>query len=47
MPMMDENLKVIKNEIAWTSGSLNGTYSLNNNSIRISSGVDYMTNGND
>ena len=24
-----------------------GTYSLNNNSIRISSGVDYMTNGND
>jgi len=47
MPMMDENLNVIKNEIAWTSGSLNGTYSLNNNSIRISSGVDYMTNGND
>ncbi len=47
MPMMDENLNVIKNEIAWTSGSLNGTYSLNDNSIRISSGMDYMTNGND
>ena len=47
MPMVDENLNVIKNEIAWTSGSLNGTYSLKNNSIRISSGIDYMTNGND
>ena len=47
MPIMDENLNVVKNEIAWTSGSLNGTYSLNNNSIRISTGFDYMTNGND
>ena len=47
IPMMDENLNMIKNEIAWTSGSLNGTYSLNDNSIRINSGVDYMTNGND
>ena len=31
MPMMDQNLNVIKNEIAWTSGSLGGTYSLKNN----------------
>ena len=47
MPMIDENLNVIKNEITWTSGSFNGTYLLKNNSIRISSGLDYMTNGND
>ena len=47
MPMIDQNLNVIKNEIAWTSGSLGGTYSLKNNSIRISSGIDYMTNGSD
>jgi hypothetical protein len=47
MPMMDQNLNVIKNEIAWTSGSLSGTYSLKNNSIRISSGIDYMANGSD
>ena len=47
MPMVDQNLNVIKNEIAWTSGGLSGTYSLRNNSIRVSSGVDYMTNGSD
>ncbi len=47
MPMMDQNLNIIKNEIAWTSGGVNGTYSLKNNSIRINSGVDYMTNGSD
>ncbi len=47
MPMIDQNLNVIKNEIAWTSGSLSGTYSLKNNSIRISAGIDYMANGND
>ena len=47
MPMIDQNLNAIKNEIAWTSGGIDGTYSLKNNSIRINSGVDYMTNGND
>ena len=47
MPMVDQNLNMIKNEIAWTSGGLSGTYSLRNNSIRVSSGVDYMTNGSD
>ena len=45
MPMMDQDLNVIRNEIAWTSGGLSGTYSLRNNSIRIGSGIDYMTNG--
>ena len=47
MPMMDQNLNIIKNEIAWTSGGLNGTYALKSNSIRINSGIDYMTNGSD
>ena len=47
MPMMDQDLNVIRNEIAWTSGGLSGTYSLRNNSIRIGSGIDYMTNGSD
>ena len=46
IPMMDENLNVIKDEIGWTSGGLSGSYSLKNNSIRINSGLDYMTNGN-
>ena len=44
--MMDENLNVIKDEIGWTSGGLSGSYSLKNNSIRVNSGLDYMTNGN-
>jgi hypothetical protein len=47
IPMMDENLNMIKNEIAWTSGSLNGTYSLNDNSIRKKNGVVSLTIGND
>ena len=47
MPMMDQNLNLVKNESAWTSGGINGTYSLKNNSIRINTGVDYMTNGSD
>lgn len=47
MPMIDQNFIVTKNEIAWTSAGINGTYSLKNNSIRISSGADYMTNGTD
>ena len=34
-------------KLAWTSGGLSGTYSLRNNSIRVSSGVNYMTNGSD
>ena len=46
IPMMDENLNVIKNEIGWTSGGINGTYALKNNSLRLTSGLDYMTNGN-
>ena len=46
IPMMDENLNVIKDEIGWTSGGLSGSYSLKNNSIRVNSGLDYMTNGN-
>ena len=46
IPMMDENLNVIKDETGWTSGGLSGSYSLKNNSIRINSGLDYMTNGN-
>ena len=45
IPMMDESLNVIKDEIGWTSGGLSGSYSLKNNSIRINSGLDYMTNG--
>ena len=46
LPMMDENLNVIKDEIGWTSGGLSASYSLKNNSIRVNSGLDYMTNGN-
>lgn len=46
IPMMDENLNVIKNEIGWTSGGINGTYALKNNTMRLTSGLDYMTNGN-
>ena len=46
IPMMDENLNVIKNEIGWTSGGINGTYAVKNNSLRLTSGLDYMTNGN-
>ena len=46
IPMMDENLNVIRDEIGWMSGGLSGSYSLKNNSIRINSGLDYMTNGN-
>ena len=44
--MMDEKLNVIKNEIGWTSGGINGTYAVKNNSLRLTSGLDYMTNGN-
>ena len=39
------DLNVIKNEIGWTSGGINGTYALKNNSLRLTSGLDYMTNG--
>ena len=46
IPMMDENLNVIKNEIGWTSGGINGTYAVKNNTMRLTSGLDYMTNGN-
>ena len=45
IPMMDENLNVIKNEIGWTSGGINGTYSVKDNTMRLTSGLDYMTNG--
>ena len=45
--MMDENLNIIKNKIGWTSLGVNGSYAFKNNSIRFSSGLDYMTNGND
>ena len=44
--MMDENLNITKNEIGWTSGGINGTYAVKNNSLRLTSGLDYMTNGN-
>ena len=46
IPMKDENLNVIKNEIGWTSGGINGTYALKKNTMRLTSGLDYMTNGN-
>ena len=39
IPMTDENLNVIEDEIGWTSGGLSGSYSLKNNSIRINSGL--------
>ena len=47
IPMMDENLNIIKNKIGWTSLGVNGSYAFKNNSIRFTSGLDYMTNGND
>ena len=46
IPMIDENLNVIKDKIGWTSIGLSGSYSLKNNSIRINSALDFMTNGN-
>lgn len=46
IPRIDENLNIIKNQISWTSGGLNGSYAFKNNSIRVSAGLDYMTNGN-
>ena len=47
IPMMDENLNIFKNKIGWTSLGINGSYAFKNNSIRLTSGLDYMANGND
>ena len=46
IPMTDEYLNTIKDKISWTSLGLSGSYSLKNNSIRINSALNYMTNGN-
>jgi hypothetical protein len=46
IPLMGDDLNVIKEEIGWTSGGITGSYALRNNTIRINSGIDYMTNGN-
>ena len=47
IPMMNENLESYKNELSMTSLGLSGTYSLFENRVRLSSGSDYMTHGDD
>ena len=47
IPMMNADLEPYRNELSMTSLGLSGTYSLFENRVRLSSGSDYMTHGDD